>query len=110
MTKNNKFNIFIAAMVVVLMIATPFVVLFGNIRLDLVFSALLILCDVAFILAVFLCIYIVITMLKEAIEDKDNKTFFGAILLSLIVSLLIGLLIILIMSTPSAITNIIATF
>ena len=107
--KNNKLNNAIIFIILALAVIFPFIVIFGgnNVLMDIVLSALLIFVDVALIAGVGFMFYLVAETFMEAKRDKDNSDFMVGVLLAVLASIALGLLIILILSTPNAIIDLI---
>ena len=108
--KNNKLNNAIIFIILALAVIFPFIIIFGgnNVLTDIVLSALLILVDVGLTVGVGFMFYLVAETFMEAKRDKDNSDFIVGVLLAVLASIALGLLIILILSTPNAIIDLIS--
>ena len=109
MMKNNKLNNAIIFIILALAVIFPFILIFGGNKVFtvIVLSILLILVDVALTVSVGVMFYFVAKMFMEAKRDKDNSAFVAGILMAVLASMALGLLIILILSTPNAIIDLI---
>lgn len=108
--KNNKLNNAIIFIILALAVIFPFILIFGGNKVFtvIVLSILLILVDVALTAGVGFMFYLVVETFMEAKRDKDNSGFMVGVLMTVLASMALGLLIILILSTPSAIIDIMA--
>ena len=75
--------------------------------MDIVLSILLILIDVALTVSVGFMFYLIVKTFMEAKRDKDNSDFIVGVLMTVLASIALGLLIIIILSTPNAIIDLI---
>jgi hypothetical protein len=107
--KNNKLNNAIIFTVLALAVIFPFILIFGgnNFLMDIVLSILLIFVDVALTVGVGTVFYFTAKMFIDAKNDKDNDAFIVGVLSTVLASIALGLLIVLILSTPNAITDLI---
>ena len=107
--KNNKLNNAIIFIILALAVIFPFILIFGGnkILMDIVLSILLILIDVALTVSVGFMFYLIVKTFMEAKRDKDNSDFIVGVLMTVLASIALGLLIILILSTPNAIIDLI---
>ena len=107
--KNNKLNNAIIFIILALAVIFPFIIIFGGNKIltDIVLSALLIFVDVGLTVGVGFMFYLVAETFMEAKRDKDNSGFMVGILLTILASMALGLLIVLILSTPNAIIDLI---
>ena len=107
--KNNKLSNAIIFIILALAVIFPFIIIFGGNKIltDIVLSALLIFVDVGLTVGVGFMFYLVAETFMEAKRDKDNSDFIVGVLLTILASIALGLLIILILSTPNAIIDLI---
>jgi hypothetical protein len=107
--KNNKLNNAIIFIILALAVIFPFVLIFGNndVLMDIVLSVLLIFVDVALTVGVGAIFYFTAKVFMDAKKDKDNEDFIVGVLSTILASIALGLLIILILSTPNAIIDLI---
>ena len=105
--KNNKLSNAIIFIILALAVIFPFILIFGGNKVFtvIVLSILLILVDVALTVSVGVMFYFVAKMFMEAKRNKDNGDFVIGVLMTILASMALGLLIILILSTPNAIID-----